>query len=85
MTRIEPIPLGLDYPASPIAHPPIRPPECKDADTAICRYHKGRISQGLTASDFYGRVLFCPIGQQYWRLTPRVPGMFAPLSFPKGL
>lgn len=76
---------GAPYGASELAHPLITPDEAKDAQTAICRLHKGRINQGLTSGDFYGRVLFCPIGQQYWRLTPRKSGMYASLSFPKGL
>lgn len=85
MNRLEPIPIGLDYPASPLAKPPIRGPEAVNAPTAICRMHNGRIAHGLAAGDYYGMVLYCPVGKMYWRLQERIPGLFAPLKFPKGL
>jgi hypothetical protein len=76
---------GAPYEASELAEPLITPEEAKAADTAVCRVHKGRIADGLAAGDYYGRVLWCPIGSMYWRLTKHLSGLQAPLKFPKGL
>lgn len=77
--------IGLDYPASGDAMPPIHPEEARGAATAICRYHKGRIIHGLATGERYGQVFYCPIGRQYWRLTERVSAMHRPLAWPKGM
>lgn len=76
---------GSPFGASELAEPLITPEEARAAETSLCRIHRGRILNGLGAGDYYGRVLWCPIGRMYWRLQKRTPGMFAPLSFPKGL
>ncbi len=76
---------GAPYGASELAEPLIAADEVKDVETAVCRVHKGHISRGLSAGDYYGRVLWCPIGRMYWRLTQQMAGMNAPLQFPKGL
>ena len=76
---------GARYGASELAEPLITPDEVDNVQTAVCRVHKGHITHGLAAGDFYGRVLWCPIGKMYWRLTERVSGMNSPLKFPKGL
>jgi hypothetical protein len=85
MNRLEPIPIGLDHPASPLAQPPIRAPEAVNAPTAVCRVHNGRIVHQLADGDEYGKVYFCPIGEMYWRLQKNIAGMYAPLKFAKGL
>lgn len=63
---------------SPLARPPIQPDEAKNADTAICRNHKGLIT---VTGDVEGRVFFCPIGKSYWRYQMNEPGMYSPLSY----
>lgn len=55
---------------SALARPPVQPQEAESADTAICPYHNGLIRE---TGEREGRVLFCPIGRQYWRYT-RNPG-----------
>jgi hypothetical protein len=69
----------LPYPRSSLAEPPIATDEARAADIAICRYHKGLITQ---TGDQDGRVFFCPIGREYWRYTKQVSGMFKPLNYP---
>lgn len=76
---------GAQYGASELAEPLITPDEAKDAPTTVCRIHKGHISNGLAAGDYYGRVYYCPIGNMLWRLTERLNGMNVPLRFPRGL
>ena len=76
---------GAPYGASELAEPLITPDEARDAETAVCRVHKGKIADGLAFGDYYGRAYFCPVGNMYWRLTSQVSGMMAPLRFPKGL
>jgi len=83
--NLEPRQIGLDYPASSLAQPPIRPDEALNAPTAVCRYHDGRIRHTWAEGDRYGNVYFCPIGQMYWRLNKHQNGFLEPLSFPKGL
>lgn len=70
----------LPHPRSSIAEPPISADEARAADTAICRYHKGLITQ---VGDRDGAVFFCPMGQEYWRYTKHVNGMFKPLNYPR--
>lgn len=76
---------GAPHGASELAEPLVTPDEAKDAPTAVCRIHKGRIADQLAAGDFYGCVYWCPIGGMYWRLTRHVSGMHMPLTFPRGL
>lgn len=68
------------YPRSSLAEPPIAADEARGADIAICRYHKGLITQ---TGDRDGAVFFCPMGQEYWRYTKQINGMFKPLKYPK--
>ena len=70
--------IGLAHPASD-ATPPITAGECEPSRVAICRYHSGRIRDGLASGDAYGRVYFCPVGGSYWRLTKTMNQMMAPL------
>lgn len=49
---------------SPLARPPVQPPEIETAIDAICPYHKGLIRE---TGDIEGTVFWCPIGRQYWR------------------
>ena len=76
---------GAPYGASELAEPLITPEEVIDVPTAVCRIHKGHITHGLAAGDYYGRVYYCPIGRMLWRLSERVSGMNVPLQFPRGL
>ena len=76
--------LGLAHPASD-ATPAITADECEEWRVAICRYHKGRIGQGLVAGDREGNVYFCPVGRSYWRLTKTMNQMMAPLKWPRGM
>jgi hypothetical protein len=76
---------GAPYGASELAEPLITPDEVKDVETAVCRMHKGHITHGLAAGDYYGKVFWCPIGRLYWRLSEHVSGMTAPLRFPRNL
>lgn len=64
--------------ASDLARPPISATETVDAETAICRNHKGLICE---TGDIDGRVFFCPIGKSYWRYQRIVNGMYAPLKY----
>lgn len=73
------------YGASELAEPLITPDEVANVETAVCRVHKGHITNGLAAGDYYGRVLWCPVGGMYWRLTKQLAGMNSPLTFPRNL
>lgn len=74
----------MPHPASDLADPPITPDEARAAETAVCRYHNGRIGHSPTTSDIEGRVLFCPVGGQYWRYSKQQSGMYAPLDYGPG-
>ena len=76
--------LGLEYPAAD-TDPPILPEECEEGNVAICRYHGGKVRDGLASGDYFGRVYLCPIGGMYWRLTKPKLGMNTPLRWPKGM
>lgn len=65
---------------SSLARPPIQPHEAERAEESICRNHDGLV---LVTGDREGRVMFCPIGREYWRYTKQQTGMFAPLSYEK--
>ena len=77
--------IGLQYPVSEVAEPPIGIEEAKTASTAICRQHGGLIADHLSAGDRFGQVYLCPVGGCYWRLTAQVSGLHRRLTFPKGL
>ncbi len=76
---------GASYGASELAEPLVTAEEARNAPTAVCRIHKGRIADQLADGDYYGQVYWCPIGAMYWRLTRHVSGMHTPLTFPRGL
>ena len=78
-------PIGLTYPVSEAAEPPIGIEEAQRAPTAICRQHGGLIADHLSESDYFGRVYLCPIGECYWRLTKAPSGLHRRLQFPQGL
>lgn len=66
---------------SDIARPPITQDEAEKADHSICPYHNGLVRE---TGDVEGRVMYCPIGNQYWRYTKRSRnGMYSPLNYPK--
>jgi hypothetical protein len=75
----------LPYPCSELAEPAITLDEARAADTAICRWHNGRIKTEPTQSDVEGGVYFCPIGRQYWRYSKQGGGFLKlpPLQYPK--
>ena len=54
---------------STLARPTIRPDEAEHADTAICRIHGGQIKHYPTQNDTEGTVLYCPVGECFWRYT----------------
>lgn len=65
--REEPVdakPLAL----SQSADPPITEAEAREADHAVCTWHKGLITVTL---DKDGRVFWCPVGKEYWRYRRR--------------
>ncbi len=62
------------------AIPPVREDEARTAQTAICVFHRGLISQ---TGDTVGRVFYCPVGKQYWRYSKRRNPMYARLPYPK--
>ena len=71
----------LPYPCSTAADPPITVAEARAAETAICRWHNGRIAHSPTGNDSYGNVYLCPVGGMYWRYTERDASMYAPLNY----
>lgn len=72
----------LPHPASSSADPPITAAEARAADTAVCRWHNGRIVHSPTPADRYGNVYFCPVGRTYWRYSKQDSGFYAPLDYP---
>jgi hypothetical protein len=54
-----------------------------DDAVAICPNHNGRIAQGLSAGDYYGKRYWCPIGREHWTLTEHSNDMRRPLNYPK--
>jgi hypothetical protein len=48
------------------AKPPITQKETEGAEGSVCRWHGGIIGR-FPAPAQYGKVFFCPIGQQFWR------------------
>lgn len=73
--------VGGRFPVADNAVPSITLGEIVDIDTAICRYHGGRIANGLAAGDFYGKVMYCPLGGMAWRLTKTMNQMMVPLRW----
>ena len=73
---------ALPYPRSDSADPPISIDEARAADASTCCWHNGRIKTDPTSSDVEGRVYFCPIGREYWRLSKHEGGLkLAPLRY----
>lgn len=73
--------IGLAHPVSEAAFPPIRPDEAKDAELAICPYHKSR----FVDLNVEGRVYLCPIGRMLWRASKQQGGMYKPLKFARNM
>ncbi len=70
---------------STLARPPIMPNEIERAEAAICPHHDGLIAYRPGAADKPGRVYFCPVGREYWRLAAgQRDGFTSPLRYPKG-
>lgn len=66
---------------SDIARPPIQAHEIEGVDHAICPNHGGLIRE---TGDRAGRVLFCPIGMEYFRYQPNSGASFSSsLPYPK--
>lgn len=66
---------------SSLARPPIQPHEIEGAQHSICPFHNGLVRE---SGDVEGRVMWCPVGREYWRYTRKANGgMHAPLSYPK--
>lgn len=72
---------SLPHPSSSLADPPISVAEAQAAETATCRWHHGHISHTRVTSDAWGKVYFCPIGRQYWRLNEWLGDFLKPLVF----
>ena len=54
---------------SDLADPPIQPAEIDGVETAICPIHGGLLKYGRTLQDQVGKIYFCPVGAQVWRLS----------------
>ena len=75
--------IGLEFPASDLAVPPIHPAEAEHAETALCPMHGSRFVE----LNVEGKVYFCPHsgGRMYWRAGKRGSGMYGRLQFPRNL
>lgn len=73
--------IGLDYPVSEAAIPPIRPEHVRHVETALCPQHGSQFAH----LNVEGRVYLCPQGSMYWRAGSRGGGMHAQLRWPRGM
>ncbi|MGH3426304.1 MAG: hypothetical protein ACRD3Q_15855 [Terriglobales bacterium] len=71
----------LEHAPSALADPPISAEEAHAADHATCRWHHGHITHTRVTGDAWGKVYFCPIGRQYWRLSQELNDFLRPLQF----
>ena len=72
----------LPYPRSSLADPMITFAEARAAEISICCRHNGRVKTDRLPTDTEGRVFWCPIGREYWRLSKGEGGFrLAPLKY----
>lgn len=63
---------------SGLASPAIQPWEAERAEHSICFAHGAERNLGWHVD---GRVFFCPLGKEFWRVGSRKGGMYDPLPY----